>query len=82
MRRKYMPMYEYRCQSCDYQFELRQKFSDPPVSECPECGATVKKLISTAAFSLKGDGWFNTGYCPKTDAPKPAACAGGGCCAG
>jgi predicted nucleic acid-binding Zn ribbon protein len=43
----------------------------------------VEKMISATAFSLKGDGWFNTGYCPKTEAPKPAACAaGGGCCGG
>jgi hypothetical protein len=39
-------------------------------------------MISATAFSLKGAGWFNTGYCPKTEAPKPAACAGGGCCGG
>lgn len=76
-----MPMYEYRCVACECQFELRQKFSDAPASECPQCGGQVEKMISTAAFSLKGDGWYNTGYCPKTEAPKPAACAGGGCCA-
>ena len=49
---------------------------------CPNCGGSVEKMISATAFSLKGAGWFNTGYCPKTEAPKPAACAGGGCCGG
>ncbi len=78
-----MPMYEYKCSSCSHQFELRQKFSDAPVSQCPECGAAVEKMISATAFSLKGNGWFKTGYCPKTEAPKPAACvSGGGCCGG
>ena len=78
-----MPMYEYRCSACNHKFELRQKFSDAPASECPQCGGLVEKLISATAFSLKGDGWFKTGYCPKTEAPKPAACAaGGGCCGG
>ncbi len=76
-----MPMYEYLCSACDHHYELRQKFSDPPASKCPECGGNVKKMISATAFSLKGDGWFNSGHCPKTDEPKPAACAGGGCCA-
>ncbi|HBA71294.1 MAG: transcriptional regulator [Geobacteraceae bacterium GWC2_55_20] len=76
-----MPMYEYRCTTCSHQFELRQKFSDPPASECPQCGGTVKKMISNTAFSLKGDGWFNTGYCPKTEAPKPAGCGGCACAA-
>jgi putative FmdB family regulatory protein len=71
-------MYEYRCQSCNSQFELRQKFSDSPATECPECGGKVEKMISQTAFSLKGEGWFNSGYCPKNDSPKPAACSAGG----
>lgn len=74
-----MPMYEYRCTSCNNEFELRQKFSDPPASRCPQCGADVEKMISSTSFNLKGDGWFNTGYCPKTEAPKPAACSGCAC---
>lgn len=73
-----MPMYEYRCQSCNHQYELRQKFSDPPATVCPQCGGAVEKLISQTAFSLKGAGWSHSGYCPKTDAPKPAACSAGG----
>lgn len=77
-----MPMYEYRCTSCNNEFELRQKFSDPPATHCPECGATVEKMISSTSFNLKGDGWFNTGYCPKTEAKKPAACSGGCACSG
>jgi putative FmdB family regulatory protein len=77
-----MPIYEYQCQHCNHQFELRQKFSDPAASECPKCGGAVQKMISATAFSLKGDGWFTQGYCPKTESPKPAACAGGGCCGG
>jgi putative FmdB family regulatory protein len=75
-----MPMYEYECESCHNQFELHQKFSDAPASECPQCGGPVKKMISATAFSLKGSGWYKEGYCPKTDAAKPAGCAGGGCC--
>lgn len=76
-----MPMYEYRCNSCNNQFELRQKFSDPPAEKCPACGGAVQKMISQTAFSLKGDGWFESGYCAKTDAPKPSCCkAEGGCC--
>ena len=77
-----MPMYEYRCTSCNHEFELRQNFSDPPARQCPECGAAVEKMISSTSFNLKGDGWFNTGYCPKTEAPKPAGCAGGCACSG
>lgn len=76
-----MPMYEYQCESCNQHFELRQKFSDPPLSECPECGGHVSKLISAASFALKGGGWYNEGYnrSAKSEAPSCAAAAGGSC---
>jgi putative FmdB family regulatory protein len=62
-----MPVYEYRCDACNFQFELRQKFSDPPADRCPECGGTVRKLVSAVSFSLKGAGWFGDGYGTKTE---------------
>ena len=76
-----MPLYEYQCKACSSRFELRQKFSDPPARKCPECGGEVSKLISGAAFALKGGGWAAEGYGngKKTDAP---ACPSGGSCAG
>ena len=78
-----MPIYEYRCQECHYEFERMQKFSDPPVATCPTCDGAVQKLISRSAFHLKGSGWYVTDYArnggQKSDAPdkgtaeKPAA---------
>ena len=65
-----MPIYEYRCNSCNIQFELRQKFSDPPTDKCPKCGGTVHKLVSAASFSLKGAGWYGDGYGAKTEPTK------------
>ncbi|WP_309358154.1 zinc ribbon domain-containing protein [Oryzomonas sp.] len=62
-----MPVYEYRCNSCNIQFELRQKFSDPPADRCPKCGGTVRKLVSAVSFSLKGAGWFGDGYGTKAE---------------
>ena len=76
-----MPIYEYRCESCDNTFELRQKFSDAPASECPACGGPVEKLISQSGFSLKGGGWYGDGYGTTKAAPAPA-CPSGGSCAG
>jgi putative FmdB family regulatory protein len=58
-----MPIYEYRCPSCGHTFERLQSFSEPPVSDCPECGGTdVKKLISQTSFALKGGGWYKDHY--------------------
>jgi putative FmdB family regulatory protein len=57
-----MPIYEYRCLDCGHQFELMQKFSDPPAETCPSCSGIVQKLISRSAFHLKGSGWYVTDY--------------------
>ena len=57
-----MPIYEYRCLDCGRQFELKQKFSDPPAETCTSCSGTVQKLISRSAFHLKGGGWYVTDY--------------------
>lgn len=57
-----MPIYEYRCQDCNHEFERMQRFSDPPVAVCPTCDGSVQKLISRSAFHLKGSGWYVTDY--------------------
>ncbi len=56
-----MPIYEYRCESCSHEFEKIVKVgAEPP--PCPECGEGVRKLVSAAAFSLKGSGWYRDHY--------------------
>jgi len=46
-----------------------QKFSDSALSQCPNCGGPVKKLISRSSFHLKGSGWYLTDYAQK-NSPK------------
>ena len=58
-----MPLYEYRCAACGHELEAMQKMSDAPLTDCPRCGAAeLKKLISAAAFRLKGGGWYETDF--------------------
>jgi putative FmdB family regulatory protein len=57
-----MPLYEYQCDACGHRFEKIQKFSDAPLSECPECGGPVQKLLSSPAIQFKGSGWYITDY--------------------
>ncbi len=57
-----MPLYEYKCDACGHQFEIIQKFSDPPVERCPQCDGKVTKLISSPAIQFKGTGWYVTDY--------------------
>ena len=58
-----MPIYEYECRGCGDVHEFIQKFSDSPKRKCPSCGKLrLRKLISAAAFHLKGDGWYVTDF--------------------
>ena len=62
-----MPIYEYGCQQCGHDFEEMQKFSDPPVERCPECGSPeAQRKVSVSAFHLKGGGWYKDGYGSKS----------------
>jgi putative FmdB family regulatory protein len=87
-----MPVYEYECQKCNKVFEVQQKIADKPLSDCPECHAPVKKLMSMSSFQLKGGGWYADGYSStangaatgsKAEPAKPAevakSCQTGGC---
>ena len=61
-----MPLYEYLCDACGHRFEKIQKFSDPPIEECPNCGKReVRKLLSSPAIQFKGSGWYITDYAKK-----------------
>ena len=58
-----MPLYEYRCDACEHEFEALQKMSDEPLIHCPACDeAKLRKLVSAAGFRLKGDGWYETDF--------------------
>lgn len=62
-----MPIYEYECPSCTNRFEEMMKMG-APAPACPKCGATeTRKLVSAAAFMLKGSGWYKDHYGLKKD---------------
>jgi putative FmdB family regulatory protein len=56
-----MPIYEYRCRK-GHDFEVRQGFSDDPVSTCEVCGAPVRRVFRPPAVHFKGSGFYNTDY--------------------
>ncbi|PYP91878.1 MAG: transcriptional regulator [Candidatus Angelobacter sp. Gp1-AA117] len=60
-----MPLYEYQCKKCKHRFEKIQKYSDPMVKKCPECGGPVEQMISAPAVQFKGSGWYVTDYAGK-----------------
>src|SRR5215472_10185789 len=60
-----MPLYEYQCKKCGHRFERIQRFADPLVKKCPECGGKVEQLLSAPAVQFKGSGWYVTDYAKK-----------------
>lgn len=64
-----MPIYEYQCETCNHQFEVKQKFSDQPIESCVKCGKGVRKLISSPGIMFKGTGWYVTDYSNKLKDP-------------
>ena len=65
-----MPLYEYQCKKCGHRFEKIQKFSDPEIKKCPECGGKVEKVLHAPAVQFKGGGWYVTDYAGKNASHK------------
>lgn len=58
-----MPIYTYRCESCGVQFERTQKFSDTPLTRCPECGKKeLRKVYTPVGIVFKGSGFYSTDH--------------------
>jgi len=56
-----MPIYTYRCEHCGVQFDRRQKFSDEPLTVCPECETeTLRKVYLPVGIVFKGTGFYAT----------------------
>jgi putative FmdB family regulatory protein len=58
-----MPIYTYRCENCGVQFEKNQKFSDAPLTRCPECGKkALRKVYTPVGIVFKGSGFYSTDH--------------------
>lgn len=58
-----MPIYEYVCQACGHETEILHGISEAPPKKCPACGKPkLSKMVSAAAFRLKGGGWYETDF--------------------
>ena len=57
-----MPTYQYACTNPEgkHDFEVVQSFTDAPVTECPECGAPVRKVYGSVGVVFKGSGFYRT----------------------
>ena len=57
-----MPTYVYRRERDGSTFEVEQSIHDEPLSEDPETGEPVRKVLLPPAIHFKGSGFYNTDY--------------------
>lgn len=55
-----MPTYSYACTACEHRFDTVQKFTDPSLTDCPECSGRLRKLFSSVGIVFKGSGFYRT----------------------
>lgn len=55
-----MPTYQYRCTECANELEAVQKFTDPPLTVCPQCEGDLRKVYSAVGVVFKGSGFYAT----------------------
>ena len=56
-----MPLYDYRCEN-GHRFEVMERMSADPLTECTECGAPVQRVLHAPAVHFKGSGFYTTDY--------------------
>lgn len=69
-----MPLYAYQCRECGHDLEVRQSFSDSPLTECPNCGAPTGlfRVVQPTGIVFKGSGFYVTDSGKKNGAAMPA----------
>ncbi len=55
-----MPTYQYRCTDCGEPLEVVQSFTDDPLTVCPSCSGTLRKVFSSVGVVFKGSGFYRT----------------------
>ena len=70
-----MPTYEYTCRDCGHTFEIVQSMWDEPLTMCPECGGSLRKVFAPPAISFKGSGFYATDHGKKAKKPSEGAAA-------
>ena len=68
-----MPTYQYACTECGEQLEAVQSFSEPALTECPNCRGKLRKVFNSVGIVFKGSGFYRndsrSGSTSSTDAP-------------
>jgi putative FmdB family regulatory protein len=65
-----VPTYEYTCRDCGHTFEIVQSMWDDPLTMCPECGGSLRKVFAPPAISFKGTGFYATDHGKRSKKPE------------
>ena len=57
-----LPTYDYKCEECGSEFELRLRFSDPVDQPCNSCDKAATRQFSVVPIVFKGSGWYVNDY--------------------
>jgi putative FmdB family regulatory protein len=57
-----MPTYEYVCRQCGHRFEAWQHMTDDPLTVCPKCSGSIRRVLYPAGIVFKGSGFYKTEY--------------------
>ncbi len=57
-----MPVYEYRCKECGYEFDRHQSFTEARLTDCPSCevAGSLRKVFGNVGVTFKGSGFYRT----------------------
>ena len=66
-----MPIYVYRCDTCGLTFERRQRMTEVPLKDCPECDGHVQRVIQPVGIVFKGSGFYVTDNRSKSSTALP-----------
>ena len=53
-----MPTYQYACTACGERLEAVQSFTDAPLTQCPACAGSLRKVFSAVGVVFKGSGFY------------------------
>ena len=55
-----MPLYDYQCNHCGHRFEVRQGIKEDPLTTCPQCEGSIRRVIHPVGIVFKGSGFYVT----------------------
>jgi putative FmdB family regulatory protein len=53
-----VPTYQYTCTECGQRLEAVQSFSDPALTDCPNCHGRLRKVFNSVGIVFKGSGFY------------------------